>query len=104
MSLGVIETSRRLWVPYAAALFSQLQRASLSTELNIAEGYTFGDSPNFTRHLGIAYGSSVESVELLRLGIEAEVLAGESAIALLARAGRASRLILGLLKPRRRFP
>jgi four helix bundle protein len=103
VSLGVIGLSRSAWRPYASALFYQLQRASLSTELNIAEGYTFGDTANFTRHLGIAYGSSVESAELLRLGIEAQVLPGQPASALLSRAGRASRLILGLLKPRRRF-
>jgi four helix bundle protein len=104
VSLGVIELSRVAWKPHAAALFSQLQRASLSTELNIAEGYTYGDSPSFTRHLGIGYGSSVESAELLSLGIESGVFPIESARALHSRAGRASRLILGLLKPRRRFP
>lgn len=103
VSLGVIELSRHAWRPYAAALFAQLQRASLSTELNLAEGYTYGDSATFTRHLGIAYGSSVESAELLRLGIEAQVLPQTPATALLAKANRASRLILGLLKPRRRF-
>ncbi len=103
MSLGVLQLSRHAWRPYAAALFSQLQRASLSVELNIAEGYTFGDTANFTRHLGIAYGSSVETAELLRLGIEAEVLPAGSATDLLPHATRASRLILGMLKPRRRF-
>jgi four helix bundle protein len=104
VSLGVIELSRHAWKPYAAALFSQLQRASLSVELNIAEGYTYGDSPNFTRHLGIAYGSSVESAELLRLGVEAQVLPVDPGNALLLRASRAFRLILGLVKPRRHFP
>jgi four helix bundle protein len=59
--------SRDSWKPYAAALFSQLQRASLSIELNIAEGYSFGDTPTFTRHLGVAYGSAVETVEILRV-------------------------------------
>jgi hypothetical protein len=40
--------------------------------------YTFGDSPTFTRHLDIAYGSAVETGELLRLALDAEVLAGEA--------------------------
>jgi four helix bundle protein len=43
-------------------------------QLNIAEGYAFGDSPTFTRHLGIAYGSAVETGELLRLAAETKVL------------------------------
>jgi len=44
----------------ASALFAQLQRASLSVELNIAEGYSFGPSRTYTRHFGVAYGSAVE--------------------------------------------
>ena len=74
VSVGVIRVSRESWKPYAAAVFSQLQRSMLSVELNIAEGYSFGNTPTFTRHLGIAYGSAVETVELLKLGMEAEVL------------------------------
>ena len=72
-------------------------------ELNIAEGYTYGDTATFTRHLGIAYGSSVETAELLRLGLEARVLPSSEALELLERADQSSRLILGLLKPRRPF-
>ena len=60
ISVAVIRLARSSWKPYASALFNQLQRASLSVQLNIAEGYPFGDSPTFTRHLGIAYGSAVE--------------------------------------------
>jgi len=48
------------WQPWASALFAQLQRASLSVELNIAEGYSFGPSRTYTRHFGVAYGSAVE--------------------------------------------
>jgi four helix bundle protein len=104
VSLGVIRLSRESWKPYAAALYSQLQRASLSVELNIAEGYSFGDTPTYTRHLGVAYGSAVETVELLRLGVEAEVLPEGAGTTLLQHANYACRLLLGLLKRRRRFP
>ena len=103
VSIGVIHLARDSWKPYAAALFSQLQRASLSVELNIAEGYTFGNTRSFTRYLGIAYGSAVETVELLRIATEAEVLPYHDD-ALLRRAERARRLLLGLRKHRRRFP
>jgi four helix bundle protein len=84
-------------------LFSQLQRASLSVQLNIAEGYTFGDSPSFTRHLGIAYGSAVETGELLRLALETEVLHEASLRVLLHRIEETERLLLGMLKRRRAF-
>jgi four helix bundle protein len=103
VSLGVIRLSRDCWKPYAAALFAQLQRSSLSIELNIAEGYSFGKTPSFTRQLGIAYGSAVETVELLRLGVEAEILPAESGATLLLHANRSCRLLLGLLKRRRSF-
>jgi four helix bundle protein len=100
----VIRLARDGWRPYAAALHAQLQRAALSIELNIAEGYTFGDSPTFTRHLGIAYGSAVETVELLRLGIEADVLPRAPSEEILVHADNARVLLLGLVKRRRKFP
>jgi hypothetical protein len=87
VSLGVLEIARTSWRPYAAALFSQLQRASLSVELNIAEGYTFGPSPS----------------ELLQLGLESGVLSADIATPLLTRSDRACRLLLGLLKQRSRL-
>ena len=69
--LGTIDLARTSWKPYASAVFSQLQRASLSVQLNIAEGYAFGESPSFTRHLAIAYGSAVETGELLEIALDA---------------------------------
>src|SRR5687767_696748 len=72
--LGTLEVARSSWKPYASALFSQLQRASLSVQLNIAEGYAYADSPSFTRHLAIAYGSAVETGELLEIALDAEIL------------------------------
>ena len=41
--------------PCAAAVFSQLQRSSLSVQLNIAEGYANGASRSFTRHLNLLH-------------------------------------------------
>jgi four helix bundle protein len=102
-SVGVIRLARSSWKPYAAALFNQLQRASLSVQLNIAEGYTLGDSPTFTRHLGIAYGSAVETGELLQLALDAEIAEPENLKALLKQARRTERLLLGMLKQRREF-
>jgi four helix bundle protein len=79
--LGSISLARDSWKPYAAALVSQLQRASLSVQLNISEGYAFGDSPTYTRHLRIAYGSAVETGELLETALKANVIAVDAGIA-----------------------
>ena len=99
--LGTLEVARNSWKPYAAALFSQLQRASLSVQLNIAEGYAYANSPSFTRHLAIAYGSAVETGELLELALDARLIAATVGKQLLTRNQRSQRLLLGLLKWRR---
>jgi four helix bundle protein len=69
---GALELSRLHWKPFGGAVIYQLQRASLSVHLNIAEGFAYGDSATYTRFLGIAYGSSVEALELLELAAGAE--------------------------------
>src|SRR4051794_2748950 len=101
--LGTIELSRSSWKPYASALFSQLQRASLSVQLNIAEGYAFGESPTYTRHLRIAYGSAVETGELLETALKAHVIPIDPGSRLLTRNRRSQRLLLGMLRAYSRF-
>src|SRR5215217_4581402 len=96
--LGVISLACTNWKPYAAALFAQLQRASLSVQLNIAEGYAFGESPTFTRHLAIAYGSAVETGELLEIALDAGVIPNDAGRYLLCRNRRSQKLVLGMLR------
>jgi four helix bundle protein len=96
--LGIIELARSSWKPYASALFSQLQRASLSVQLNIAEGYAYGRSRSFTRHMTIAYGSAVETGELLEIALDANIVASDVGTNLLHRNRRSQRLLLGLLR------
>ena len=100
--LGTIDLARDSWKPYAAALFSQLQRASLSVQLNIAEGYAFGESPTYLRHLRIAYGSAVETGELLETALKANVIATDPGLQLLTRNRRSQRLLLGMLRRQNR--
>jgi len=100
---GTIRLSRAHWKPYGGAIFSQLQRASLSVQLNVAEGYAYGNSPSFTRFLGVAYGSAVETVELLELAVDSSLIPDDEASALLTHARSARNLLLGLLRSRRKF-
>ena len=104
VALCVIGLARTAWKPYASAIFYQLQRASLSVQLNLSEGYTFGNSRTFTRHLAVAYGSAVETAELLRLLGEAEILDPEALVEVQKRNAQCQRLIMGLLKHRRTLP
>ncbi len=103
VAVAVIRLAKSSWRPYASALFNQLQRSSLSVQLNIAEGYTFGPSRTFTRHLGIAYGSAVETGELLQLSVETETVDALAVSDLLHRTRRTQRLLLGMLKHQRKF-
>jgi four helix bundle protein len=103
VTLAVLELARTAWKPYASALFFQLQRASLSVQLNISEGYTFGDSPTFTKYLGVAYGSAVETGELLSLLAESTIVELVLVDPVKEHNRLCQRLILGLLKRRRAF-
>jgi len=96
VSLGVLGAARVHWKPWAWALFGQLQRASLSVQLNIAEGWTFNRTPTYTRHLDIAFGSAVETAELLELALEARAIDSKTAGMLLERCRRCQRLLIGL--------
>jgi four helix bundle protein len=100
---GVIELSRVHWRPHGAAVIGQLQRASLSVQLNIAEGFAYGNSPTYTKFLGIAYGSAVETIELLELAADARIFPPDQISNLLTHAHSARNFLLALLKHRRRF-
>lgn len=103
VAVGVVELSRLFWKPFGGAVFGQLQRSSLSVQLNIAEGYTYGDTRSLTRHLGIAYGSIVETRELLELAAETGIVPSEQLSPLLNHARNAQYLLLGMLQKRRGF-
>ena len=78
-----------------------MQRSAISVQLNIAEGYTFTESRSFTRHLGIAYGSAVETGEILSLLIDAEIIERGQCEEVVRANGRCQRLLLGMLKKQR---
>ena len=48
-------------------LSSQIRRAAVSVEANIAEGYALGTSPNYLRHLNISIGSLAETESHLEI-------------------------------------
>jgi four helix bundle protein len=97
IAVDVARLARLHWKPSCAAMFGQLTRASLSVRLNIAEGYAFTNTPTFRRHLDIAYGSAVETGELLEHAKAAELLPGTDLDPLIERSKRCQRLTYGLL-------
>jgi four helix bundle protein len=95
---SVLKNCRTRWKPYASGLFDQLQRASLSVQLNISEGYSLRGPRRFRYHLEVAYGSAVETGDLLELALEEGVLPEAEANAMLDRCRRTRRLLLGLIR------
>ncbi len=104
VSRMAIRACQKSWKPWGAAVFGQLQRSALSVQLNIAEGASFGRSPTYSRHLGIAYGSAIETGELIELAQDTELLPQEVAEDMLNHSRRSQRLLVGLLKRNRPFP
>jgi four helix bundle protein len=80
----------------------QLQRAALSVQLNIAEGYALKSSRRFRNHLDIAYGSAVETAELLELTGDLNLVPADRLGIAGERCRRCQALLLGLIKKLRK--
>jgi four helix bundle protein len=98
VALATLDASRDHWKPYAAPVFLQLQRAALSVQLNIAEGYALGSRRGFASHLRIAYGSAVETRDLLDLAAERALLPEALLEESIEHNTRCQRLLVGLMK------
>jgi four helix bundle protein len=101
VALASFGLAKSYWKPWAAAIFSQLQRSALSVMLNIAEGWSYSRGPTCNRHLAVAYGSAIETTELLAMARDLELLPPEVIQPLLEHSRRSQRLLVGLLKRRR---
>ena len=100
--MGVIAISRKHWRPVASGVFGQVQRSSISIQANIAEGYAYARSKTNLKHLQIAYGSAIETLDLLRLLAKAELVPKAVATPVIEHCDRCCRLTLGLMKSTRR--
>lgn len=96
MACGAL--ARDYWRPWAAAIYQQMLRASLSVQLNIAEGYAVRSVGRTRQHWITAYGSCVETIECLDLLSRMEAIPKEDGESISQRAREASWLVLGLLK------
>ena len=95
---SVIELSITSWKPQFAAIFGQLQRSSLSVQINIAEGYAFTDSGHLRNHLRIAYASAIETDDLLDLMGDYEQFKKAEVAEALSACRESQKLLFGLMK------
>jgi four helix bundle protein len=94
--LAVQRVTTKLWRPPLAHFIDPMRRSALSVQLNISEGQALATPLLFRKHLTIAYGSSVESVDVIGL-LRELVPAEEKDLKELQDWGQeCSRLVLGL--------
>ena len=60
LTLAIYKASEKFPKHEIFGLTSQIRRAAVSIESNIAEGYALGTAPNYLRHLNISTGSLAE--------------------------------------------
>jgi four helix bundle protein len=101
---AVFDFCDRYWRPQARAAFDQIQRAALSVQLNVAEGYALCTAGRFRSHLEVAYGSAVETAELLELLASRGLVPQSDVEAALRSCFRSQRLLLGLIRRYREPP
>jgi four helix bundle protein len=94
----VLDFAKDRWKPYLAPIYSQLNRAALSIQLNISEGYGFGSNRRFVHHLKSAKGSTSETLDLLELLAEREEVPVDDARRAIAGCQRCRKLLYGLIQ------
>lgn len=95
---GVVSLSFTSWKPQLGAIFTQLQRSSLSAQINISEGYAFGPSGKMRYHYAIAYASAVETDDLLDLLLELDLADHATVEKALESCRKSQQLMIGLLR------
>lgn len=78
-------------------LTSQLRRAAVSIPSNVAEGQGRRTTPDFLRHLSIAYGSLREVETQILIATRLRYLAAEKCQDVMKIAGEVGRLLNGLM-------
>ena len=104
VALEVLRLARTHWRPWVSAPFGQVTRSALSVQLNITEGYSFGDAPSFTRHLRIAYGSALEVADTLALLRDCGAVDEAGIDRLIAANQECRACLVGMLRRRDRWP
>ena len=98
VAMAAVDLAESYWKPSLRSVYDQLTSAALPAQINIAEGYALGTKPMFVRHLRIAYGSSIETADLLELLAERLVIPVATASSTLEHSRLCQRLLLGLLR------
>ena len=100
-ALDSLALAKNHWQPRARPVFNQLLRASLSVQLNIAEGYAVASKGRKLQLWTTAYGSAIETVNCLDLLTDGGLVPREKGEPKAAQARGCTIGILMLLKAQR---
>lgn len=98
ISIRVYRNATVHWSPDLAPAWDQIRRSSLSTALNLAEGYRWRPGARWKFHLRVASGSALETTEVLRFIVRLNPTRLAHAEELIRSSVRCERLIWGLLR------
>lgn len=93
----VYEVSKAFPREETYGLTSQLRKAAVSIPSNIAEGQGRATTPDFLRHLSIAYGSLLETETQLLIAARLRYLTQARCSEVMSIAGEVGRLLNGLI-------
>jgi four helix bundle protein len=102
ITLACLGLAKDHWQPRARPLFDQLLRASLSVQLNIAEGYALATKGRKLHLWTTAYGSAVETTNCLDLLCESGLVPRDKGNPLAEEARGCAIGVLMLIKAQRR--
>jgi len=99
------ELNKKIYLLTSAALFNkdyglkdQLQRASVSIMLNIAEGFASGSPKSFATFLRYSFRSSAEVKSILYAALDLKYIKQEDFIDISGKIERIQKLLSGLIK------
>jgi four helix bundle protein len=98
LSLSTYRLTRAMPASERFGLTTQMKRAAVSVEANIAEGAGRAARGDFRRFLQIASGSAAELQSHILLARDLNLLPQEHASILLAQTDEVKRMLVGLLK------
>ena len=98
IAVEVYRIATENWTPALGPAWDQVRRSSLSTALNIAEGYRWRPGPRWRFHLRVANGSALETSEVIRFLCRLDGIEASRGTRLLQSSVRCERLVWGLLR------
>src|SRR5690349_132254 len=99
----VLRTSQREFRPAVRVPFYHLQQTALAIQLHIARGHALRSTRIFRKHLTLAYGATIEALELLGLMEELHLVESDDIVEALREMDEVKGALLALIRQYRHY-